>query len=87
MATEIDVGTQLVDVVTAVAKMAQDVLAMRARISLLEKANSDLMDDWTSTTRRLHNVQAELLALREAEHDHVRDEDGGSPVDAQEHPG
>ncbi|MFH0901388.1 MAG: hypothetical protein V2A73_12240 [Pseudomonadota bacterium] len=58
-----DVGSDLLDVVAAVARMAQDILRLRARIVLLEKANTDLMEDVTS-------ARSELLELQKANDAH-----------------
>lgn len=56
----------LLDVVAAVSSLAQEAVALRARVALLEKANEDLMADWQAATKRLHEAQEGILAQEEA---------------------
>lgn len=64
----------LLDVVGAVATMAQEVAALRARVAVLETANADLMRDWQEATTRLHEAQECALAQEEARPVLVNDE-------------
>lgn len=57
----------LLDVVAAVASLAQEAVALRARVAVLEKANEDLMADWTETTRRLQDAEQKNIEHEELE--------------------
>lgn len=57
----------LLDVVAAVSSLAQEAVALRERVAKLEKANEDLMADWTETTRRLQEAEQKNIEHEELE--------------------
>jgi hypothetical protein len=61
----------LLDVVVAVSSLAQEAVALRARVAVLEKANEDLMADWTKTTSRLQEAEKQNIEHEELENQRV----------------
>lgn len=69
----------VVDAVATVAEMAREIVALRARVEKLERANADLFNDWRIATERLQAAQTCILDLEEGGK-------GGEPSGAQGEP-